>query len=240
MKLKDLKTNVKNPRILKDARFKKLLNKILVYPNLLTKRKITFDSSQGNTVLGGNQRLNVLKHISSSINQKSLLEAIKNAQDTLGVNNELMLNNSLAIFTDLQSSKEIPNDWVQDTNDLSEDEKKAFVLIDNLNDGEWDFDVIANEWELDTYEWGLINWQISSAEDDNIFNTEDDLDDIDEDAPPPVENKGISSDNYSAFEIVMLHENKKKVFEVLNKIKQKYNLENFEQSLLKLIEIYNY
>lgn len=239
MKLQDLKINDKNPRILKDARFKKLLNKILVYPNLLSKRKITFDSSQGNTVLGGNQRLNVLNYIGNKISKKNLLEAIETAQKTLGVNNELMLNNSLAIFTDLQASLEIPNDWLQDTNDLSEDEKKAFVLIDNLNDGEWDFDIIANEWELDTYEWGLISWQVSSAEEDNIFGDTNNFDDDNNDNDPPVEKKGISGDNYSAFEIVMLHENKKKVFEVLNEIKQKYNLENFEQSLLKLIELYN-
>ncbi len=169
MKLKDLKTNKDNPRILKDANFKKLLNKILVYPNLLSKRKITYDSSQDNTVLGGNMRLLTLNHISSKIKNKDLVNAIKTAQEKLGIDNEMMLNNSIAIFTDLQNTKEIPSDWIQDTQELSEDEKNAFVLIDNLNDGSWDLDIIANEWDIDVSEWGVVDvFEIENENKSNV------------------------------------------------------------------------
>jgi len=159
MKLKDLKTNAKNPRILKDARFKKLLNKVLCYPNLLSKNKLTYDSSDVNTVLGGNQRLATLNYIVKSISTKQLEDSVKAAQKALGLENELLLNNSIAIFTEIKETKSIPSEWVQDVQGLSEDEKQAFILIDNLNDGEWNLELIANEWQnVDTTEWGLISW----------------------------------------------------------------------------------
>jgi len=168
MKLKDLKTNAKNPRILKDARFKKLLNKVLCYPNLLSKNKLTYDSSDVNTVLGGNQRLATLNYIVKSISIKQLEDSVKTAQKALGLENELLLNNSIAIFTEIKETKSIPSEWVQDVQGLSKDEKQAFILIDNLNDGEWDLDEIANKWDIDTGEWGLVSW--------NDFNTDDEVD----------------------------------------------------------------
>jgi len=167
MKLKDLKTNAKNPRILKDARFKKLLNKVLCYPNLLSKNKLTYDSSDVNTVLGGNQRLATLNYIVKSISNKQLEGSVKAAQKALGLENELLLNNSIAIFTEIKETKSIPSEWVQDVQGLSEDEKQAFILIDNLNDGEWNLELIANEWQnVDTTEWGLISWDANVHMDD--------------------------------------------------------------------------
>jgi hypothetical protein len=164
MKLKDLKTNTKNPRILKNARFKKLLNKVLCYPNLLSKNKLTYDSSDVNTVLCGNQRLATLNYIVNSISTKNLEDSVKTAQKALGLENELLLNNSIAIFTEIKETKSIPSEWVQDVQELSEDEKQAFILIDNLNDGEWDLELIANKWDIDTGEWGLVSWANSEDE----------------------------------------------------------------------------
>jgi len=165
MKLNELTTNVKNPRILKDARFKKLLNKILCYPNLLSKNRLTYDSSNLNTVLAGTQRLATLNYIVKSMPLKQLESKIIDAQKALSLNNETLLNNSIAIFTELKQSKEVPKEWIQDVIGLSEDEKQAFILIDNLNDGEWDLDAIANEWDIDTGEWGLISWDVPNHED---------------------------------------------------------------------------
>ena len=183
MKLKDLKTNAKNPRILKDARFKKLLNKVLCYPNLLSKNKLTYDSSNVNTVLGGNQRLATLNYIIKSISAKQLEDSVKAAQKALGLENELLLNNSIAIFTEIKETKSIPSDWVQDVQGLSKDEKQAFILIDNLNDGEWNLELIANEWQnVDTTEWGLISWDANinnDFEDQNYSDKNNEFEDND-------------------------------------------------------------
>jgi hypothetical protein len=155
MKLKSLKPSEKNPRFLKDDKFKILLNKILCYPNLLRENKLSYDSSNKNTLLGGNMRFRVLNHIATKIPKNELLEYIKTAQNALGIDNELLLNNSLAIFSELQETKEIPNDFLQDLAHLSDDEKDAFVIIDNTNEGLWDFEILANEWEIDNVEWNI-------------------------------------------------------------------------------------
>jgi ParB-like chromosome segregation protein Spo0J len=49
--------------------------------------------------------------------------------------------------------KEVP---VVLADDLTEDEQKQFIIKDNVGFGEWDWDMLANEWETDLLdEWGL-------------------------------------------------------------------------------------
>ncbi len=48
--------------------------------------------------------------------------------------------------------KEIPVTQV----DWSEDKQREFIIKDNVSGGEWDNDLLANEWDLDLLEeWGL-------------------------------------------------------------------------------------
>jgi len=54
--------------------------------------------------------------------------------------------------------KEVP---VIFAHDLNEDEQKQFIIKDNVGFGEWDWDMLANEWEPELLEeWGLTvpNW----------------------------------------------------------------------------------
>lgn len=52
--------------------------------------------------------------------------------------------------------KEIPDSWVKQGKDLSEDQWKQFVIKDNVGFGEWEWDTLANEWDaLELQEWGL-------------------------------------------------------------------------------------
>jgi len=52
--------------------------------------------------------------------------------------------------------KEIPDEWVISADELTEDEKKRFVIADNVGFGEWDWDILANDWNQDELiEWGL-------------------------------------------------------------------------------------
>lgn len=49
--------------------------------------------------------------------------------------------------------KEVP---VIKASDLNEDQQKAFIIKDNVGYGEWDWDMLANEWDAeDLVEWGL-------------------------------------------------------------------------------------
>ena len=44
--------------------------------------------------------------------------------------------------------------------DLTENQKKQFIIKDNASFGDWDWDILANEWEnKDFRDWGIDVWQ---------------------------------------------------------------------------------
>lgn len=52
--------------------------------------------------------------------------------------------------------KEIQDEWVKRADELTEEQKREFVIKDNVGFGEWDWDVLANEWDdLPLGDWGL-------------------------------------------------------------------------------------
>jgi site-specific DNA-methyltransferase (adenine-specific) len=62
-------------------------------------------------------------------------------------------------FTDVEEA------WVKRSSDLTEDEKKRFIIADNVAFGEWDWDTLANDWEVvDLEAWGLDIPQFDTVE----------------------------------------------------------------------------
>ena len=59
VKISEVKTNPKNPRLIKDDKFKKLVKSIQEFPQMLELRPIVVD--ENNIVLGGNMRLKACK-----------------------------------------------------------------------------------------------------------------------------------------------------------------------------------
>lgn len=52
--------------------------------------------------------------------------------------------------------KEVPDEWVRRAEELTEDEKRRFIIEDNLPFGEWDWESLANNWdETELIEWGM-------------------------------------------------------------------------------------
>ena len=67
--------------------------------------------------------------------------------------------------------KEVP---IIKASDLNEDQQKAFIIKDNVGYGEWDWDILANEWdEEELVEWGLDVWQQPTQPDYSILDDED-------------------------------------------------------------------
>jgi hypothetical protein len=125
MKLKDIKPNPNNPRVLRDDKFQKLKQSITEFPKMLSLRPMVID--ENNVVLGGNMRLRALQELG---------------------------------FTDVEEA------WVKRSSDLTEDEKKRFIIADNVPLGEWDWDTLANDWEVvDLEAWGLEIPQFDRPED---------------------------------------------------------------------------
>jgi ParB-like chromosome segregation protein Spo0J len=65
VKINEVKPNPKNPRIIKDGKFQKLVTSIKEFPDMLNKRPlVTFTDTDGKyVVLGGNMRLKACKEI---------------------------------------------------------------------------------------------------------------------------------------------------------------------------------
>jgi DNA modification methylase len=106
-----IKNNPNNPRVIKDDKFKKLVQSIKDLPEMAEVRPVVVNTDM--VVLGGNMRL------------KAMREA---------------------------GWKDVPIQVV----DWAEDKQRQFIIKDNVSGGEWDWEMLANEWDTEELqEWGL-------------------------------------------------------------------------------------
>ena len=111
VKISEVKVNPNNPRLIKDDKFKKLVQSVKDFPEMLNIRPIVVNKDM--IILGGNMRFKACK--------------------------EAGLKEVPIIITD-----------------LTEEQQKEFLIKDNVSGGEWDWDILANEWNVeDLKDWGL-------------------------------------------------------------------------------------
>jgi len=68
--------------------------------------------------------------------------------------------------------KEIPESWVKKVEDLTEEEKKEFIIKDNVGFGVWDWEALENDWNTQQLEeWGL---DLPEFEEEELEAEEDD------------------------------------------------------------------
>jgi hypothetical protein len=61
--------------------------------------------------------------------------------------------------------------WIEIAEGLTEEQKKEFIVKDNVGFGEWEWDVLANEWDsVQLAEWGLDVWQNEDDLEEPDFN----------------------------------------------------------------------
>lgn len=130
VKLSEVKLNPNNPRLIKDDKFKKLVQSIIDFPEMLKIRPIVVNEDM--IILGGNMRFKACKEA---------------------------------------GLKEVP---IIKTKGLSEEKQREFLIKDNIAGGEWDWNLLANEWdEIKLTEWGLDVWQQPTEPDYSILDDED-------------------------------------------------------------------
>ena len=67
--------------------------------------------------------------------------------------------------------KEVP---IIKAENLTEEQQKEFIVKDNVGFGDWDWDILANEWDNEKLnEWGLDVWQPETDVDYSILDEED-------------------------------------------------------------------
>jgi len=107
-----VKPNQDNPRIIKDYKFKKLVQSIKDFPQMLELRPIVVN--EDNIVLGGNMRLKACQE--AGLKEVHIIQA----------------------------------------KDLTPEQQREFIIKDNVGFGEWDWDILANEWDTNALEeWGM-------------------------------------------------------------------------------------
>jgi hypothetical protein len=142
VKINSIQSNLKNPRIIKDNKFKKLVKSIKEFPEMLELRPIVVD--ENNLILGGNMR------------HKACIEA---------------------------GLKEV---YIKVAKGLTVEQKQEFIIKDNVGFGEWEWDILANEWDsVQLTEWGLDVWQ-----------NEDDIETTDEFSLPDGDKSNLEQITY--------------------------------------------
>lgn len=140
MKISQIKPNPNNPRLIKDDKFKKLVQSLDEFPKMMEKRPIVCVTDVDGKIypLGGNMRLKAL--------------------------NELKY-------------KEIPDNWILMADEWTEEERREFVIKDNVGFGEWNWEELANEWDAEKLEeWGL---DVPDFGADEVLEAEEDDFDVD-------------------------------------------------------------
>lgn len=176
LKLTQVTENERNPRMITDAKLQQLIDSLLVFPRMLDLRPVVVDET--NKALGGNMRLRALVLI-SEMNE----DAIKDRLSSLKGFQKKTDGEQDAILKYWGKWLKKPDVTVTFDNTLTEDEKKQFVIKDNVSFGTWDWGELSG-WELeDLGEWGMDVWQPKqiegTASPDDVFNLPPELDGVD-------------------------------------------------------------
>lgn len=152
VKLSQVRVNAGNPRTITSDKFAKLVNSILVFPKMLELRPIVVDNKM--LALGGNMRSRALTAISemspAEINIR-LSKCSGYAQKTEAERD--LLRNYWAKWV------KAPFAYIIKASELTENEKQQFIVKDNVSYGQWDYDLLANNFDNNMLEdWGMDVW----------------------------------------------------------------------------------
>ena len=160
MKLGVIRANAKNPRTISTTKFEQLVDSILIFPRMLELRPIVIDAS--NVALGGNMRKRALDAIvkMKPAEIKTRLEGIADYQK-LADDERASIN---VFWGKWIASPDVP---VVKADTLTENQKRQFIIKDNVAFGQWDWEALANDWdEKELGDWGLDVWQPTAENND--------------------------------------------------------------------------
>ena len=147
-----LRENPENPREISEEKFGLLVKSVLVFPRMLWLAPIVYD--EAGVVLGGNMRLRALNAI-SDMDDAEREDIIK--QDKRLGDGQV---SALVTYWQAWASEKAPRVPAVCADDLTEEQKKEFIIKHNASFGKWDFDLLANEWSgLPLNDWAIDVWQ---------------------------------------------------------------------------------
>lgn len=156
IKLSQININARNPRKISDTQLERLVRSILIFPEMQTLRPIVIDETY--TALGGNMRYRAL----TAISEKSPAEV------------NMMLANGCKGYTqkteaERQNLRDYWAAWLADptaiivrASQLTEEQKREFIIKDNVAFGEWDDELLIADFDPDE----LVDWGLGDLDDE--------------------------------------------------------------------------
>jgi site-specific DNA-methyltransferase (adenine-specific) len=160
IKLTQLQTNSRNPRKISEKNLTKLVTSLLVLPKMMELRPIVVDDSL--KPLGGNQRYKALTAISQMdiAEIQSSLQASHDFQKKTEAERDALLDYWGAWLNE-------PTAQIIRASELSEAERREFVIKDNTSFGDWDTEMLQADFsKLELEDWGLDDIEFPKEEED--------------------------------------------------------------------------
>ena len=152
VKISQLHVNEQNPRSCTDKQFEKLVRSVITFPKMLEVRPIVV--GDGGVALGGNMRLRALQAIATMTDE----EIMRHIEQSAKYNGRPEVERD-ALLRYWQKWQHAPMVSVARTDNMTEDERREFIIKDNVGFGAWDWDMLANDWDTEELDdWGLSAW----------------------------------------------------------------------------------
>lgn len=172
IKLSQININARNPRKISDKQLERLVRSILIFPEMQALRPIVIDETY--TALGGNMRYRAL----TAISEKSPAEV-----------NMMLANGCKGYAQKTEAERQNLRDhwaaWLADptaiivrADQLTEEQKREFIIKDNVAFGEWDDETLTEDFDPDE----LLDWGLGDFDDEPEDNDADEDDYSEEDA----------------------------------------------------------
>lgn len=172
IKLSQININARNPRKISDKQLERLVRSILIFPEMQTLRPIVIDETY--TALGDNMRYRAL----TAISEKSPAEI-----------NMMLANGCKGYAQKTEAERQNLRDywaaWLADptaiivrADQLTEEQKREFIIKDNVAFGEWDDETLTEDFDPDE----LLDWGLGDLDDEPEDNDADEDDYGEEDA----------------------------------------------------------
>lgn len=149
--LSQVRANADNPRTISDENLQLLVNSILEFPKMLEIRPLVTDAE--GVILGGNMRHKALTQI-AAMKADDLRAAIRGLRST----QERKPDEVDKLIADWTEWLEKPFAYVVEAQTLTEAERQEFVIKDNVNFGQWDWDALDNFKQEELQDWGVQTW----------------------------------------------------------------------------------
>lgn len=149
IKLSQININARNPRKISPEQLERLVHSLLVFPEMLTLRPIAIDETY--TALGGNMRYRALTAISEKTPDE-IDAALDSCRDF-----------HKKTQAEQDNLREHWHKWVQSptaeivrADQLTEAQKKEFIIKDNVSFGEWEDGILDADFDPnELVDWGL-------------------------------------------------------------------------------------